>query len=712
MSDLFTILGNIVAKKDQLNKKVVTSFLQNSVGKDSKKFMEKGVQDLLPEEAEAFNSLINKEKRTHIENLELKNLELKVFDEINYQGEKHSINEIVSPEGDIDEQAFKKICQELIAKTPGLTDLAKIESKNPRHIEAGTKKAIDHSVAVAHSMQQFGITSEYTKQEAVTAALFHDLGKMVSTGEFIHGPLGAKLLKQLFPDISENTLTAVSRHMERFLKKDNSLTKMLHVADLANGHTDLSKIKDVYSKLQVPSSTLYVPIVHTKSYNKKTNKWEESTERFETTARHGKVIPRNTIFGAHYDYITDPTGTYNYFAHLDSEGNPLITLQDGQLKRYGEAVAENRINIEKTLQQSTDSRKIAGIPVYQGNLISRQAKIHLNSPEVQELVNTYKKYSSNKNITSRERELLHVYYNLKWAATHPKELEQMLILGGKTKGKSSVKGFSRLSPGQISSIVDLYKKENYRGIVSPVLKGSDNLVSRNTDGYIPGGVMSVGNKLWTSNSPLVALRFADIRAFKNKETWEQLISGLSKEDSKKATEIKDDILAFCKKHNIKQGDFELKTFSKDKYREGTTENIRPDLYQKPEVLGELLKKYEKLQHLLGDTFLGIGGVRRGVVKINPKSLVSIDYQAKTYKGWLPKDSQYINYFNREHQDHNGIADFVDQHKFQQLITANIGETLSKALEKGAPYGADIVVPIKDFIVSKWEHGGQIIYFKN
>jgi hypothetical protein len=27
MSDLFTILGNIVAKKDQLNKKVVTSFL-------------------------------------------------------------------------------------------------------------------------------------------------------------------------------------------------------------------------------------------------------------------------------------------------------------------------------------------------------------------------------------------------------------------------------------------------------------------------------------------------------------------------------------------------------------------------------------------------------------------------------------------------------------------------------------------------------------
>lgn len=711
MSEIFTILGNIVAKKDSVNKKAITSFLQNAVGKDSKEFMEKGVQDLLPEEAETFSSLINKGKRTHIENLELKNLELKVFDKINYQGEKHSIGEIVSPEGNIDEQAFKKICQELITGTPGLTDLAKIESKNPRHIKAGTKKAVDHSIAVAHSMQQFGITSEYTKQEAVAAALLHDLGKMVSTGEFIHGPLGAKLLKQLFPDISENTLTAVSRHMEKFLKKDNSLTKMLHIADLANGQTDLSKVKDVYSKIQVPSSTLYVPIVHTKSYNKATKKWQESTEKFETTARHEKVIPRNTIAGARYEYITDPTGTYNYFAHIDAEGNPLITLQDGQLKRYEEALSENRINIEKASQQLENPKKIAGIPVYQGNLISRQAKIHLNSPEIQELTNIYKKYSTNNNITPRERELLHVYYNLKWAATHPEELGQMSILGGKTKGKSSVKGFSRLSPGQISTIVDLYKKENYQGIVSPVLKGSDNLVSRNTDGYIPGGVMSAGNKLWTTNSPLVALRFADIRAFKNKETWEQLIAGLSKEDAKKATEIKDDILAFCKKHNIKQGDFELKTFSKTKYREGTSENIRPELYQNPEVLGELLKKYEKLQHLLGDAFLGIGGVRRGVVKINPKSLVPIDYNAKRYSGWMPKDSYYIDYFNRKYQDHNGIADFVDQHRFQQLITANIGETLPEALKRGAPYGADIVVPIKDFIVSKWRHGGNIQYFK-
>lgn len=725
VSNILGLIGGIKNKRTQEYKKIITDSMNQMVGKDSKEVMQKGVQNLSPEESETFSQLINNKKRTSEENLQLKNLELKVFDQLNYEGNTHSISEIVAPDGEINEKAFEDICQELITKTPGLTDLANIESKNSRHIAAGTVKAIDHSKAVAHSMQAFGITPEYTKQEAVMAALGHDIGKMISTGEFIHGPLGAKLLKQMFPDISENVLESVSRHMERHLTKDNSLTKILHVADLANGVTDLNKVKEMYPKLQIPANTKYIPIVKSVSRDKNTGQLKETIERFETTGRHEGVIPRNTIAGAQYEYITDPTNTYREFKYFNDKGEPLITLKDGTRLPYMEAVQNNRVAYEhspimKASQELEQTKHLAGIPVYEGILISNRAKQILRSKEGKVIKNYIDLDGGINNLYTKEirqgnpstTEAAHVLYNLKWAATHPEELSQLQVLGGKTAGKSSVAGFNRLSPGQISLMVDLYRDEGYRGMLTPTIKGSDNLVSRNTHGYTPGGPMSASSKIWTTNSPIVALRFSDVRVLRNKETWEQLIEGLNQKEAKRATELRDDILKFCKKYNIKQGSTKKNKNGKDYPVCGSVEDLLPEVYQLPDkTLAQVMNKYDELQHILGNHHLGIGGPRRGVVTVNPKSLITNNYQNRSYRAHTIKDAPITEFYNQTH-NHNGIADFVDQHKFQQLITANIGESLKAALEAGAPYGADFVIPAKDFRVSKWNKGGQIIYFKN
>lgn len=165
--------------------------------------------------------------------------------------------------------------------------------------------------------------------------------------------------------------------------------------------------------------------------------------------------------------------------------------------------------------------------------------------------------------------------NLKLAARM--DFKDLYLLGGYAAG--SGKKYYRISPGQLSTIVDEYKA-GYRGIVTPVVKGSGNYLGRNETGFTPAAHGDFGHKLYTSNSDKVAIRYADLRAFLQNDTWEALTRDLPMDKKEQVNIIRNKILAVNAEHRLqpKQGNSDY-SYLKQGYRQGTFEDLPPELFE-------------------------------------------------------------------------------------------------------------------------------------
>ena len=167
-----------------------------------------------------------------------------------YTGPKHSITEVVNPDGTINPRAALHIEREVADNIPGAYRMeTRLENPEWHPLDPTTW---DHTRRVAQSAWTIPTPKGFTKQDQMVSALGHDFGKIVA-GEG-HGPIGADLISQIFPDATVEQLTAIREHMGT---PKTTLGLMTKQADILNGQAAITRTVQSNGKirLSLPSHT-------------------------------------------------------------------------------------------------------------------------------------------------------------------------------------------------------------------------------------------------------------------------------------------------------------------------------------------------------------------------------------------------------------------------------------------------------------------------
>lgn len=167
-----------------------------------------------------------------------------------YLGPKHSIKEVVNADGTINPRAAMRIQHEIAGYFDGYKMEHRLEDPRWHRNDPTTYQ---HTKNVAKSAWGIDTPIGFTKQDQMVAAIGHDFGKMVSGDG--HAQIGADLLKQVFPDITEAQYKAIAEHME---VPTTPLGKVTKQADIRNGVTR-TKQDNGKIRLSLPSSTEKAP---------------------------------------------------------------------------------------------------------------------------------------------------------------------------------------------------------------------------------------------------------------------------------------------------------------------------------------------------------------------------------------------------------------------------------------------------------------------
>lgn len=621
---------------------------------------------------------------------------------------KFTMDEIVSKDGVIDMKNLKRCLQQMEAGTNHKYDSFRQRAR--RHQEDGTVILLHHLLRAATTAQHLPVPSGATRQEFVFAALMHDIGKIAETKDIAHGEIGAVLLKDHFKDVPKKVADAVSGHMSK--RKLSGLQRAVRVADVGNGRTSIAEIKEMMGgtgyryetpeRIEIDDSTYKKPFaaVPEKDRRRRMNKFAKEAGVVDPILfEDARVIPTN---------IDEATGTFSI--KTNERGEPLIEYH-GQEYTQEELNRMMRKDLEKTkkldqmrlIMSEGGTPKFGDLPIYKGTEIRELANRILSNKKLMAKIQRDIEREAAGGKGDRAGNAAHTLLNLKLAAK--RDFEDLYLLGGYAAGTG--KEYFRISPGQISTIVDEYKA-GYRGIVTPVVKGSGNYLGRNEEGFAPAAHGDFGRKLYTSNSDKVAIRYADLRAFLQNDTWEALTRDLPNDKKVQVNKIRDKILAVNAQHRLqpKQGTTDY-SYLQQGYRQGTFEDLPPELFEDEEYFTQMTSLYGELQNVLGDTFLGIGGVRRGILKIDPEIVIE-NWGNKRYQSTTPLDSIF-RAFGVSRMDHNKYVTVGNQLGIKQMMTANIGESSKDAMDHGAPYGIDFMSRPQDFVVSKYKKGNKINY---
>jgi hypothetical protein len=120
----------------------------------------------------------------------------------------------------------------------------------------GSTDLSEHIQAVVRSAQTYPLPKGVSRKEFVTAALYHDLGKVF--GDFGHGTNSAIIASELNLPITRNTIKAISQHMnqQEYFETASQLEKALHAADVGRGMKYEALIeKYPYLKYDTPQIT-------------------------------------------------------------------------------------------------------------------------------------------------------------------------------------------------------------------------------------------------------------------------------------------------------------------------------------------------------------------------------------------------------------------------------------------------------------------------
>lgn len=142
-----------------------------------------------------------------------------------YTGNKHKISEVIDDSGNVNLANLFKIQNEALSNVPG-GRLARHRLENPDWHKTDWNTFL-HSRDAYQRALQAGYPNE-----ALFPTLMHDAGKLWAGDG--HGPYGASIIKQMFPDATDEQIMAIYQHMDKVPK--SAMGKLVKGADIADGN--------------------------------------------------------------------------------------------------------------------------------------------------------------------------------------------------------------------------------------------------------------------------------------------------------------------------------------------------------------------------------------------------------------------------------------------------------------------------------------------
>lgn len=139
-----------------------------------------------------------------------------------YTGDKHKISEVIDDNGNVNLANLSKIQNEVLSHIPG-GRLARHRLENPDWHKTDWNTFL-HSRDAYQRALQAGYPNE-----ALFPTLMHDAGKLWAGDG--HGPYGASIVKQIFPDATDEQIMAIYQHMDKV--PESAMGKLVKGADIA-----------------------------------------------------------------------------------------------------------------------------------------------------------------------------------------------------------------------------------------------------------------------------------------------------------------------------------------------------------------------------------------------------------------------------------------------------------------------------------------------
>lgn len=139
-----------------------------------------------------------------------------------YTGDKHKISEVIDDGGNVNLANLFKIQNEALSNIPG-GRLARHRLENPDWHKTDWNTFL-HSRDAYQRALQAGYPNE-----VLFPTLMHDAGKLWAGDG--HGPYGASIVKQIFPDATDEQIMAIYQHMDKV--PESSMGKLVKGADIA-----------------------------------------------------------------------------------------------------------------------------------------------------------------------------------------------------------------------------------------------------------------------------------------------------------------------------------------------------------------------------------------------------------------------------------------------------------------------------------------------
>lgn len=139
-----------------------------------------------------------------------------------YTGDKHKISEVIDDSGNVNLANLFKIQNEALSNVPG-GRLARHRLENQDWHKTDWNTFL-HSRDAYQRALQAGYPNE-----ALFPTLMHDAGKLWAGDG--HGPYGASIVKQIFPDATDEQIMAIYQHMDKV--PESAMGKLVKGADIA-----------------------------------------------------------------------------------------------------------------------------------------------------------------------------------------------------------------------------------------------------------------------------------------------------------------------------------------------------------------------------------------------------------------------------------------------------------------------------------------------
>ena len=143
-----------------------------------------------------------------------------------YTGDKHKISEVIDDRGNVNLANLLKIQNEALSNVPG-GRLARHRLENPDWHKTDWNTFL-HSRDAYQRALQAGYPNE-----ALFPTLMHDAGKLWAGDG--HGPYGASIVKQIFPDATNDQIMAIYQHMDKV--PESAIGKLVKGVDIAEDNT-------------------------------------------------------------------------------------------------------------------------------------------------------------------------------------------------------------------------------------------------------------------------------------------------------------------------------------------------------------------------------------------------------------------------------------------------------------------------------------------